>query len=438
MRLGIDFGSRWIVAAIADRGNYPVISFEGEQAGSRQYFPALVAVQGTKRIYGWDAWSAQSDPSSSVFGATGAALPVGHGGEASAGASKLDLLFEIALALHTALDVAHLNRAASERYEVMLGIPVQAEHSQRSATVEAFLRAGFVVLGIMEEPLADSLEYRHLHEPSGSILVCHLGASLSAASIVEIHEIGPVTIASAALEHVSADYFDTALAELAWKAAGLPASAFASISPGELFSLNEECRRVREARLPSAQRFVIDLSNVVPGGKLVSVSMEAIQERWQPQLDRTIEALERLLAAYKGAIAAIYATGEGSELPFVVHRLKETFGEQVCRAANGRATTAIGLAIAAEHINEDEQYEQSYLRPHDIHAVAPFPIPNLDPEHWLAKFIQHATKQYDASGGTITLEAVSELLQQHQRAFSEDLETARRMVRTYPQLFKKT
>ena len=47
-------------------------------------------------------------------------------------------------------------------------------------------------------------------------------------------------------------------------------------------------------------------------------------------------------------------------------------------------------------------------------------------------------QQYDASGGTITLEAVSELLLQHQRAFCEDLETARRMVRTYPQLFKKT
>ena len=133
----------------------------------------------------------------------------------------------------------------------------------------------------------------------------------------------PVTIASAGLEHVSSDYFDAALAELAWKAAGLPASAFGSISPGELFSLNEECRRVREARLPSAQRFVIDLGNVVPGSKLVSVSMEAIQERWQPQLDRTIEAIERLLAAYKGAIAAIYATGEGSELPFVARRLKK-------------------------------------------------------------------------------------------------------------------
>ena len=61
MRLGIDFGSRWIVAAVADRGNYPVISFEGEQAGSRQYFPPLVAVQGTRRIYGWDAWGTQSD-----------------------------------------------------------------------------------------------------------------------------------------------------------------------------------------------------------------------------------------------------------------------------------------------------------------------------------------------------------------------------------------
>jgi len=96
MRLGIDFGSRWIVAAIADRGNYPLVSFEGEQAGCRQYFPALVAVQGTKRIYGWDAWSAQSDPSASVFGVTGTVLPVGYAGEVSntnSGWSNIDSAF---------------------------------------------------------------------------------------------------------------------------------------------------------------------------------------------------------------------------------------------------------------------------------------------------------------------------------------------------------
>ena len=60
MRLGIDFGSRWIVAAIADRGNYPLVSFEGEHTGARKYFPPLVAIQGTRRIYGWDARGVRS------------------------------------------------------------------------------------------------------------------------------------------------------------------------------------------------------------------------------------------------------------------------------------------------------------------------------------------------------------------------------------------
>jgi molecular chaperone DnaK (HSP70) len=439
MRLGIDFGSRWIAVAIADRGNYPLVSFEGEYTGARKYFPPLVAIQRTRRIYGWDAWSAQSDSSANVLGAVEPALPLASSVSFCTSAPTIDLLTEIASALRAALqNNADLNAASAETHEVMLGIPVQVDEAQRAATIEAFRRAGFVVLGLMEEPTADSLEYRHLHPQSGSILVCHLGSRLSAASVVNIDETPPVTIVSATLDYVSADYFDAVLAELAWESAARPRSVFHSLPPDKLFSLYEECRRERESLAPSAQRFVIDLGNILNDDTFVSVSMEAIHKQWLPRLDKTIAAVERLRAAFKGAIAAIYASGEGSELPFVFRRLKEAFGEHVCRAANGRATTAIGLAIAAEHIKEDEQYRQSYLRPHHMRAAEPFPISDLDPEHWLAEFIQQAITHFDASGRMITFEAVSDLLNQHRRAFVDDMRIARKMVRTYPQLFKKT
>lgn len=39
MRLGIDFGTTRIVAAAADRGNYPVISFECPDGAAREWAP---------------------------------------------------------------------------------------------------------------------------------------------------------------------------------------------------------------------------------------------------------------------------------------------------------------------------------------------------------------------------------------------------------------
>ena len=62
MRLGIDFGTTRIVVAVADRGNYPVVAFEAPDGSSWEWFPPLIAAHGVERLYGWDAWAAQTDP----------------------------------------------------------------------------------------------------------------------------------------------------------------------------------------------------------------------------------------------------------------------------------------------------------------------------------------------------------------------------------------
>jgi hypothetical protein len=58
----------------------------------------------------------------------------------------------------------------------------------------------------------------------------------------------------------------------------------------------------------------------------------------------------------------------------------------------------------------------------------------VDPEHWLLGFLEDLLAQFRASD-EISFEATQELLQQHEQAFRKDLETARRMFRTYPHLF---
>src|SRR5580658_1030005 len=55
MRIGIDFGTTRIVAAVADRGNYPLVNFEAPDGQVRDWFPSLVGIAGDKRVYGWEA-----------------------------------------------------------------------------------------------------------------------------------------------------------------------------------------------------------------------------------------------------------------------------------------------------------------------------------------------------------------------------------------------
>src|SRR5713226_9551668 len=64
MRLGIDFGTTHTVAAIVDRGNYPVVSYEWGDA-----VPSLVAVRdgdGALRL-GQDALAVVDDPGWTVL-----------------------------------------------------------------------------------------------------------------------------------------------------------------------------------------------------------------------------------------------------------------------------------------------------------------------------------------------------------------------------------
>ena len=56
-----------------------------------------------------------------------------------------------------------------------------------------------------------------------------------------------------------------------------------------------------------------------------------------------------------------------------------------------------------------------------------------DGEHWRIAFVEALLAQFRSSGD-ITFEAVQRLLTQHEQVFLADLETARRMYRTYPHL----
>jgi len=337
MRLGIDFGTTRVVVAAVDRGNYPILSFETSE-GPMDWFPPMVALRGTERRFGWSAWVSQAEPGWTFVRSLKRTLE-------DAGPQSL---LEIDGRCHSLMDLlvgmtGELKRALGLEgsLEVMLGVPANANSNQRFLTVEAFRRAGFQVLGLLNEPSAAAIEFGHRQKLTGRVLVYDLGGGTFDASLVALDEKVHTVIASEGIVTLGGDDFDHVLAEMA---VGEP--ALTGLSAGELFRLLEECRRQKEALHPNTRKIVVDLDHCRVGWGQVTIPAAAFYERCRPLIEETIRTVARLVG--DDPIEALYVTGGGSELPLVSRILREAFGRRVRRSVYTRSATAIGLAIQAD------------------------------------------------------------------------------------------
>lgn len=357
MRLGIDFGTTRIVAAAADRGNFPVISFECPDGAAREWAPPLIALQGGARLYGWDAWAAQGAGGSTVLrsikrvlSCSGPETLVDLAGQPVRLATLLEeLLAWLRVAL---LHRSSLPRRGADSLEVLLGVPANANSNQRFLTTEAFRAAGFRVLGLLNEPSAASVEFTHRLGSDGlssphRILVYDLGGGTFDASLVFRDGGSHIVEATESIPTLGGDDFDDVLASLALEKAGL-ASERDSLSQAEEFLLLEECREKKESLHPNTRRLMVDLDRVRPGWPVTPVPVADYYEQLSPLVEETLHATADLLdRAPSSAPVTLYITGGASELPLVSRMLRERFGRRVRRSAYTRAATAIGLAIQA-------------------------------------------------------------------------------------------
>jgi molecular chaperone DnaK (HSP70) len=355
MKLGIDFGTTRIVAAAVDRGNCPVMAFEDAEGAAREWFPPVVASRGSERKYGWDAWALQSEPGWTLIRSIKRSLEdagpytvVNIDGES---VPLLQLLEEMASAFKQALrEKSNLPGRDRESFEVMLGVPANANSNQRFLTVEPFQRAGFQVLGLLNEPSAASIEYGHRNRSAGSnelVLVYDLGGGTFDASLVRIEDQNHFVVASEGVPDVGGDDFDIVLSEMALEIGGLSTD---ELTQAELFRLHEECRNRKESLHPNTRRISVDLGIIRQEWSEATVAATDYYERCRPLIQRTVDATERLADSYEEdkRLDALYVTGGGSELPMVARMLKEVFGRRVRRSAYTRSATAIGLAIQAD------------------------------------------------------------------------------------------
>jgi molecular chaperone DnaK (HSP70) len=353
--MGIDFGTNRIVIAAADRGNYPLISFELPDGSSADWYPSLTALRGDERRYGWDAWDAQADPSWTVVRSIKRLLEdAGPHTILDLGSQKvplMELLTGLTGALAASLrEKSTLPLSPGEKLEVVLGVPANANTNQRFLTVEAFRAADFHVLGVLNEPSAASIEFGHRQTKARGekILVYDLGGGTFDASLVMLDEKFHHVIASEGISTIGGDDFDQILADLALEAAGIAPAQRDTLPAGAWFRLLDECRTKKEAIHPNTRRLSVDLEEANPEWTSITVSVSAFYEKAKPLVEETLSAVEDLLTKIGNSqLEALYMTGGGSELPLVARVLRERFGRRVRRSAYTRSATAIGLAIQA-------------------------------------------------------------------------------------------
>jgi len=360
MKLGVDFGTTRIVVAAVDRGNFPLVSFETPDGQARDWFPPLVAIRGTERLFAWDTWNVHGNPQWTFIRSLKRLLKeAGPTTELTIGEQKLrlwDLLVQMLVDFrHRLVSQSTLGAPAGEPLEVMLGVPANANSNQRFLTADAFRAAGFEVIGMLNEPSAASVEFGHRDRVArkaaqrGSLLVYDLGGGTFDASLVELEGDTHTIVATAGVPELGGDDFDEILADVALDAAEIPQAMRDSLSDGELFHLYDECRERKESLNPNTRKIVIDLERVREGWGEVSVAASVFYESCRPLIERTEEVVQELIASYPDqTVDTLYVTGGGSELPAVGRVLKETFGRRVRRSAYMRSATAIGLAIAAD------------------------------------------------------------------------------------------
>ena len=355
--------------AVADRGNYPIVTFEGE-AWTAEWFPSVVAEREGELRFGLDALDVARDSSWTVLRSFKRLLSSASSEKVSIGSTEIGaaelvarFLESLVVSLRTR---SNLSRSLKKDalLEAVVATPANAFCTQRFLTLEAFRRAGFEVRAMLNEPSAAGFEYAHRHSRTLSsarehVVVYDLGGGTFDASLVRMGGTHHDVVTTAGITQLGGDDFDRVLAELVLARAKIKkVRALHSLSPPQRDRLLDECRVAKEALSASSRKVSVDLDEVFDTAKNapgeISVPVADYYEACTPLVERTLEALRPVLGGETDAnevpseVAGVYVVGGASSLPIIGRLLRARFGRRVHRSPYPHAAVAIGLAIAGD------------------------------------------------------------------------------------------
>lgn len=357
IRVGIDLGTTRTVVAVADRGNYPIVSFENHLGDAQGWFPALIAARDGVLRFGFDAEALAHSSTAADWhyvrsikrmlsdAAPETPITIGDRGYALG-----DLLVGYLTALRAAL-ISHSNLEIGEKDTIAawVSVPANANSNQRFLTVEAFRAAGFVVDGVLNEPSAAGIEFverfgeRALGKKS-SIAVYDLGGGTFDVSIISVENDRYEVVASEGIRELGGSDFDEALLGIALDEANVDRP----VDNASLYYLLEECRERKEGLHPNTRKIIVDLGRGIAGGSDVIVKTKRYDAALAPLIEQTMDALDRALARTDPeSLGAVYLVGGASSIPAAGRLVKKRFGRRVRRSPYPHAATAVGLAVAS-------------------------------------------------------------------------------------------
>jgi molecular chaperone DnaK (HSP70) len=364
MRLGIDFGTtRTRVAAVLG-GNYPLVTFHGEDDRGGDWYPSLIAARGNTLAFGWSAQRVEFDPDWAVLRSfkrrLGEVAPEDAWTLGGVRLSAVEWLTRFFAALRQDLLVrSSLEIPAGERLEALVGIPANANSNQRFLTLEAARLAGFEVIGMLNEPSAAGIEYAHryrrvdMSRRREHVVVYDLGGGTFDVAVVSMAGNQHEVVGGEGIARLGGDDLDAEL--LGMIEADPRYAGLKSLPRPRLAAL---CREAKESITPNSRKVTVDLGVLDPALGQATVSVPDFFAACTPLIERTIEstelAMQKALGAGEGdvpGLAAIYLVGGSSDLPVLARALRDRFGRRVRRSPYPSAATAIGLAIAADQMS---------------------------------------------------------------------------------------
>jgi molecular chaperone DnaK len=351
MKVGIDFGTTHTVAAVVDRGNYPVVSFDGVDI-----WPSIIAANQAGEVrFGLDAAAVRHDPGWSALRSfkrllndAGPRTTVDLAGHSY---RLADLLAGFLAQLKSDLQHrSNIELPPGEPVEAAISVPANASSAQRFLTLDAFTQAGFEVVALLNEPSAAGFEYAHRYRSTITakreyVLIYDLGGGTFDASLLRMTGRLNEVVFSEGIQRLGGDDFDEAILKVVRKGAALR-----KLPAGTRDLLLEECAVRKEAVSPNTRRFLVDLTAV--GKPPFSCPIDDVYTACAPLVDKTITALSRVLHDHAGGdvawseVAGIYVVGGAGSFPLVARSLRATFDEKrVKRSLHPFAATAIGLAV---------------------------------------------------------------------------------------------
>ena len=350
MKVGIDFGTTHTVAAVVDRGNYPVVSFDGIET-----WPSIIAANDAGDLrFGLDAAAVRRDPGWSVLRSFKRLLSDGGPRTTVELAGRRYPLADLFVGFLAQLksDVqtrSNADLAPGERVEAAISVPANASSAQRFLTLDAFAQAGFEVIALLNEPSAAGFEYAHRYRSTITakreyVLIYDLGGGTFDASLLKMTGRLNEVVVSEGIQRLGGDDFDETIFKLVRKGARLR-----KLDADTRDLLLEECAVRKEAVGPNTRRFLVDLSAV--DKPAYSCAIDDVYAVCAPLIEKTVGVLSRVLHDPNGddidwsEVAGIYVVGGGGGFPLVARMLRTVYDEKrVKRSLHPFAATAIGLA----------------------------------------------------------------------------------------------